>query len=82
MAHFHPFNISDDLIVVRKRDVLANSLAFTLATAILSKLTGHDSQHWMHELIEEARKSCNNYSKEEVDDFINGAQQIRDEQCK
>jgi hypothetical protein len=82
MAPFHPFNIPDDLIVVRKRDIVANSIAFSLAVNVLGELTGHDSQHWMDELIKQAREHCNNKSREEVEEFINGAQKIADEQCK
>lgn len=82
MAPFHPFNIPDDMIVVRKRDIVTNSLAFSLAVNVLGRITTHDTQHWMDELIKQAREHCHNYTREEVEEFIEGAQKMADEQCK
>lgn len=78
----NPAKVPGDLIIVKKRDVIANSVAFSIAISALCKARGgDDDQKWMDAIIDQSRTVAANYTDAEVEEFFKGAQRMANRRC-
>lgn len=49
-------------VIVEKRDIVTNSQAFAIAAKGLAETEGVPYEALVHEIVEEARRICSNYS--------------------